>query len=223
MKGGGCSNDYMLYYINSLSKKNNFEKTKVIFNKLNDLNKSKVYNNFLEKQFTQHEVLIDKYTPFIDIEKLFIFLLNSKNSFLDNINKELDRYFIEFNTNFNKNIVKKINEKNINLVEFNDKIWYYSKNLYNYIFYKLFNNKLIKITVSFYKYNKNHYIKHLNVLYFKGNKEDYNNFISYLSFNMEESNVKQKIKKRDKTIIFNIIQEFINDFKLKYILKYFKI
>ena len=222
MKGGGCSNHYMLYYINSLSKKNNFEKTRVIFNKLNELNKSKVYNDFLEKQFTQHEVLIDKYTPFIDIEKLFIFLLNSKNSFLDNINKKLDKYFVELKIKFNKNIVKKINKKSINMIEFSDKIWYYTVNSHSYIFYKLFNNRLISINISFYKYNKNHYIKYLNVLYFKGNKKDYNNFISYLFFNMEESNLKQKIKKRDKAIIFNIIQEFMNDFKLKYILKYFK-
>jgi hypothetical protein len=222
MKGGGSSNHYMLYYINSLSKKNNFKKTTFIFNKLNELNKSKVYNNFLEKQFTQHEVFIDINTPYVDIEKLFIFILNSKNSFLDNINQKLDRYFIEFNINFNKNIVKKINQKNINLIEFNNEIWYYTVNSYNYSFYKLFNNKLIKISVNFYKYKKNHYITYLNIWYFRENKIDYDNFISFNIFNIEESTYKQKIKKYDREVILNSIEEFINNFKLKYILKYIK-
>jgi hypothetical protein len=230
MKGGGSSNEYMLYYIKSLSKKNNFKKTVIIFNLLNELNS---YNNFLEENFINENIFINKYTPYVNIEKLFIFLLNSNSNFLDNIIKKLNKYFIKFNISNLKNLknLKKIKEKDIETIEFTDKIWFYTSNSYikdsyNYNFYKLFNDQLFKITLFVRKFKNNYYIRGINVWNYKTNKiilfndKQYKNIIYYNYFGLFNDSDKLKIKINDKKIILVVVKEFINNIQLKEILRY---
>ena len=155
--GGGNSNEYVLKYIKSLKNDGKFIKTKLIFNYLDELiNEGQLYN-FIHSDLDIKEIYIDDNIPNINIEKLFLYLLNNSNIFLTNIIDKLKKYFIKFNIN-KKKLDNMIDTK------FNDKEWIYIKNKYSketYNFYKIFNNKLVSGNIII---SKNKYIKFINFI-----------------------------------------------------------
>jgi hypothetical protein len=213
MKGGGSSNEYMLYYIKSLSNIDKFKKTEEIFHIFKKLYINKINLFLLNKLYFQsEEIFIDKYTPFIDIEKLFLYLLNSDNKSLDNLINNLNHNFVKFDVNLKKDIFKKIEVNRINkksVKDFNDKVWIYKANKYGDIsFFKLFNKRLIEFMISV---TKKKYIKLINITLYKTNKFDYNNSITYTYFSSFINNDINEIKKIDKQIILKGIDSFKND------------
>jgi hypothetical protein len=233
LKGGGSSDEYMLLYIKSLKNKIRFNKTHNIFKKLDKLNKSGIYNNFLEKNFKINEIYISPFTHYVDIEKLFVYLLNNNSEYLDHILELLNNYFKKFI--FKKKNVQKITMKeNIDPIinkNINDKKWIYtnlgikydnnrSKST-TYSFYKVIDNKAQRCSIyidknyiqsiSFRSYEKNILtnitgkIKLYSVTYFTKNDG-----IVYKDF------IKNIKNKKYKNILLNAIKDFNkNVFKIK--------
>lgn len=207
--GGGNSNEYVLKYIKSLKNDGKFNKTKLIFNYLDQLiNEGQLYN-FIHSDLDIKEIYIDDNTPDINIEKLFIYLLNNSNIFLNNIISKLKKYFIKFNIN-QKKLDNMIDTK------FNDKEWIYIKNKYSketYNFYKIFNNKLVSGNIII---SKNKYIKFINFILHDSLSVDVNyskaSFYYYFSI---LNNVNKKFKINGTLNSKKILVEARNDFHKK--------
>jgi len=171
--GGGSSNNYVLKYIESLKKIDNFKKTIILFNYINSLNEEESYYNFIKKNFDIKELYIDNDTPFINIDKLFIYLLNLNIKKLDDIIIYIKNFFIKFSP---KNQLLKHKIKDLN-IEFSDKEWYYkkytSKSNISHNFFKLFDGKLVK--VYFNTTSENNYIRSITFVLFSSNKMEYSN------------------------------------------------
>jgi hypothetical protein len=210
--GGGNSNTYVLKYINSLKNDEKFNKTKLIFNYLDKLIDEDELYNFIHSNLDIKEIYIDDNTPDVNIEKLFIFLLNNSNKFLNNIIEILKKYFIKFDIN-KKKLYSLIDN------EFSDKKWRYIKNKYNkysYNFYKIFNNKLVSGNIVT---SKNKYIKTVNFILYNSLEIDtnYSNRNYYFYFSIQK-NKNKKFIINNKTISKKILLEASYDF-IKKILK----
>jgi len=207
--GGGNSNEYVLKYIKSLKNDGKFNKTKLIFSYLDQLiNEDQMYN-FIHSDLDIKEIYIDDNTPDINIEKLFIYLLDNSNIFLNNIISKLKKYFIKFNIN-KKKLDNMIDTK------FNDKEWIYIKNKYSketYNFYKIFNNKLVSGNIII---SKNKYIKFINFILHDSLSVDVNyskaDFYYYFSI---LNNVNKKFKINSTLNSKKILVEASNDFHKK--------
>jgi hypothetical protein len=210
--GGGSSNDYVLKYINALKNDQKFNKTKLIFNYLEKIIIEKKLSNFIENFFPNiNEIYIDNNTPNVSIEKLFLYLLNSSNKYLDKIITEQKKYFTKFI--FNKKISSSINN-------INDKEWIFIKNnfdKYNYQFYKIFNNKLV---ISSVLTSDNKYITRIFFQIFDSNIINYDykkiNYYYYFSILNSTGNKTFKIynknNKNSKKILLNASKDFIKKF-----------
>ena len=170
-KGGGSSNEYVLKYIESLKHINNFKKTILFFNYLDRLNDEDSYYDFIIQNFNIKELYIDINTPFIDINKLFLYLLNIPIKNLDEIIFRIKSFFITFEPkkNFLKHTIKDINMK------FTEKEWYYKKYItkinISHKFYKIFDNKLVYANITT---TNNNYIRTITFILFDSTKVDYN-------------------------------------------------
>lgn len=152
-KGGGMTNNYLLTYVKALSNKYNFEKTVYFFNNLDKLNEFNKYNNFLENYLNISEIYIDENIKYIDVEKLFLYLLQISNKKIIKLNKIFDFYYINFSIK-NKSIKIYDNDKLINNI-----VWICISNKYDndkyFNFYKIFDNIKIFIYINVL----NNYIK----------------------------------------------------------------
>jgi len=210
--GGGSSNDYVLKYIRSLKNNQKFNKTKLIFNYLEKIIIEEQLSNFMENIFLNiNEIYIDNNTPNISIEKLFLYLLNSSNKYLDKIITEQKKYFIKFS--FNKKIPSSINNVN-------DKEWIFIKNnfdKYNYQFYKIYNNKLVisSVLISHNKYIKIIYFKMFdsNIISYDYKEINYYYYFSILHSTRNKTfKIYNKNNKNSKKILLNASNEFIKKF-----------
>ena len=213
--GGGNSNIYVLKYIDSLKNDEKFNKTKLIFNYLDKLIDEDELYNFIHSNLDIKEIYIDDNTPYVNIEKLFLFLLNNSNKFLNNIIDNLKKYFIKFDIN-KKNLYSLIDDK------FSNKKWRYIKNKYNkysYNFYKIFNNKLVSANVII---SKKKYIKIISFTTYNSFdiNTDYSNRNYYFYFSLEKDKNKKFII-NDKTTSKKILLEAYYDFYKK-ILKHYR-
>jgi len=171
LKGGGFSNQFVLLYIKSLQNKSNFNKTILFFNQLNIFNNENTPYNFLSNKLNLHELYFDKYSPFVDIDKLFLYLLNLPIKILDNIILNLNSLLIKFEANS-----KLFNHKIISLdKKFSDKYWFYKKNItnnnINHKFYKIFDEKLVLVNINS---TINNYISSISLILFDSEKPDFN-------------------------------------------------
>ena len=153
--GSGMTNDYVLYYIKSLKKTDNFKKTKLFFNYLHKLMDEEEYYNYINDKLTKEELYISNKVPYTDIEKLFLYLLNSSEKYINYILNDIKRLIINFKP-------LKCVKKNKNEKYKNSKKWICVKsnsisNIYS--FYKTVEKKRIKATVAITK--KNNYIRNI--------------------------------------------------------------
>ena len=205
---GGSSNDYVLKYIKALKDDIKFNKTKLIFKYLNKLISEEQLYNFIKNTFSNiNEIYIDNNIPNLSIEKLFLYLLNSSNKYLDKIIYEQNKYFIKFN--FNKNISSSINNVN-------DKEWIFIKyKAYIHTFYKLFNGKLVLSIVST---SSNKYIRTIYFKIFDSSiiNNDYKKINYYYYFSVYKSidnktfKIYNKNNKNSKKILLHACDDFIN-------------
>ena len=146
---GGFSNDYVLYYIKSLGNFENFVKTKLFFNNLSNLHKNYPSYDFLEKELNILELYSNKSLPFVNIEKLFLYLLNISLVNLDKINNKFNKFYIKFE--INKKLYK-IYSRKAKSLPINDKTWICvnnsSKYANSYLFYKIIKNRLQKVIIE---------------------------------------------------------------------------
>jgi hypothetical protein len=211
--GGGYSNDFVLKYINSLKNKENFKKTVIYFNYLNKVNEEYNNYNFLSHHFKLKELYINKDTPFIDIDKLFLYLLNLPIEKLDELISKIEIYFIKFEPN--KELFKFPLKNKDNNIEYSDKKWFYSKkisfNECNYKFYKLFDQKLVISTIIT---TPEGYIKKIIFLLFDSSSINYNtkyNFYFYFDL-ISKYNIKKFSignNKKTKEILTNAKNDLI--------------
>jgi hypothetical protein len=210
--GGGNSNEYVLKYIKSLEDNKKFNKTKLIFDYLNKLiNENELYY-FIHNDLDIKEIYIDNNTPDINIEKLFLYLLNNSDNFLNNIINKLQKFFIKFD--LNKKFLF-----NMSNTQFSDKKWIYIKNKYNkysYNFYKIFNNKLVSGNILI---SKNKYIKIINFILYNSLEINlnYSNRIYYYYFSINDNNKKFYFNtiKKNKLIFKKILLDASHDFNKK--------
>lgn len=221
--GGGSSNEYVLKYIESLSNIENFKKTKIFFEYLNKLNEEEVYFNYIDKNFNINELYYTKYDKFIDIYKLFLYLLNIDIKSLDKILLKIESFFVNFDPK--KELLKhKINKFN---QEFNNKEWLYKKinNKYDILnkFYKLFDNRLVVVNI---RTTKNNYIRSITLFLYESSQINYNSVIyiyhyldlylnSFNKFGLDNTVYTKKILKK----ALNDIMKYIYKPKIKYLLK----
>ena len=210
-KGGGQTNDYVLKYIKALQNREKFCKTKKIFNYLDKIIDENELDSFIKNNLSNiTKIYIDDNIPHINIEKLFLYLLNSSNKYLDNIIFKQKRYFIKFNLEIYKNNLSSINN-------INNKTWTHIKNKYlhfSHFFYKIFNSKLL-CAVVYIRNNK--YVKQIYFILYDSNIINVNdkktNICYYFSIiNNNLNNIFLiKNKKYKKTLLFGM-----NDFKNKF-------
>lgn len=148
-RGGGFSNDYVLYYIKSLGNSEIFGKTKLFFNNLSNLHKNYPSYDFLEKELNILELYTNKSLPFVNIEKLFLYLLNISTVNLDKINDKFNKFYIKFEVNKK---LKKIYSRKAKSLPINDKTWICvnNSNKYSssYLFYKIIKDRLQKVIIE---------------------------------------------------------------------------
>jgi len=213
--GGGMTNDYVLYYIKSLKNIEKFSKTKLIFNYLDKIIDEKELDSFIKNNLSNiTELYIDNNIPYINIEKLFLYLLNSSNKYLDNIISTQKNYFIKFNLGSYEN-------NSSTVADFNDKNWTHIKNKYlkrSHAFFKIFNNKLLSVFVHM---SDNKYIKQIYFKLYDSNIIDESNhkkinIYFYFSILNNNDNKKYKINnKKTKKILLLGIRDFKNNFLKK--------
>lgn len=210
--GGGMTNDYVLYYIKLLKNNDKFCKTKLIFNYLDKIIDEKELDSFIKNNLSNiTELYIDNNIPYINIEKLFLYLLNSSNKYLDDIISKQKKYFIKFNLGSYEN-------KFSTVADFNDKSWTHIKNKYlkmSHFFYKIFNNKLLCATVYL---SDNKYIKQIYFKLYDSNIIDMSNdnkitIYFYFSILHNDDNKRYEINnKKNKKILLSGIQDFKHKF-----------
>lgn len=212
-KGGGMSNYYLLKYIKALSNKDNFKKTILFFNNLYKLNELNKYNNFLENYLNINEIYINKNIEYVDIEKLFLYLLSSNK--INEINKIFYYFYIKLSI---KN--KSIKIYNDNKFKFDDKLinklinnisWicikYKFDNFITVNFYKIFDN--IKIWI--YLNISNNYITTYFIVAYNKN---YDNLIVLNPYEKKFNYFSSKNKKINK-ILINAKKDFEKTVSLK--------
>jgi len=147
--GGGYNNDYVIKYINSLKNEDNFKKIIIYFNYINQVNNDNIRSNYsyITENLNIKELYIDIDIPFVNIDKLFIYLLNIPIKKIDNLIVNIKNFFIKFEP---KKELMKYQTKKLN-IEFSDKNWFHKKIIgmfdISYKFYKLFDNKLVNVNV----------------------------------------------------------------------------
>jgi len=192
LSGGGMTNDYLLTYIKALLHKDNFAKTVYFFNNLHKLNEFNQNNNFLKNYLDINKIYINNKISYIDIEKLFLYLLQISNKKINEINKIFDYYYIKFSMK-NKTIKIYNNDKFINNV-----VWICTKqksdinNIYN--FYKIFDN--IKICISIHVLN-NYIEKYVITAFYK----KYDNLIVLDPYDKKFNYFSSKNKKLNNILI----------------------
>ena len=216
-KGGGLSNNYVLYYIKSLSNKENFVKTQLFFNNLSNLHKSYPDYNFLENNLNIKELYINDDTPYVSIEKLFLYLLNISLVKIDKINAEFNKFFIEFK------IDTKIYSSKQKILPINDKIWICvnnsSKYGNSYLFYKIIKNRLQKVIIDFTL--KTNYLISIRFVSYKTDKKDSDtNYYFYFSNKDKKNNKyfyisKNDNKNKEKKILLTSSKDFLSEFKIR--------
>jgi hypothetical protein len=215
-KGGGLSNNYVLYYIKSLSNKKNFVKTQLFFNNLSSLHKSYPDYNFLENNLNVKEFYINNDTPYVSIEKLFLYLLNISLVKIDKLNAEFNKFFIKFK------IDTKIYSSKQKILPINDKTWICinnsSKYGNSYLFYKIIKNRLQKVIVDFTL--KTNYLISIRFVSYKTDKKDSDtNYYFYFS-NIDKKNnkyfyiSKNDNKKEEKNLLLTSSKNFFSEFKI---------
>jgi len=213
--GGGLSNNYVLYYIKSLSNKENFVKTQLFFNNLSNLHKNYPDYNFLENNLNIKELYINNDVPYVSIEKLFLYLLNISLVKIDKLNAEFKQFFIKFTIDTKKYSIK---EKNLPI---NDKKWICVNNCNkysnSYLFYKIIKNRLQKVIVEFTS-KTNYLISIRFVSYLTETKDSDSNYYFYFS-NKDKKNNKyfyisiHDNKKEEKKILLMSVGDFFNEYK----------
>lgn len=182
--GGGSNNDYVLKYINSLKNEDNFKKIIIYFNYINRLNNDNLTSNYnyIAKNLNIKELYIDIDIPFVNIDKLFIYLLNIHIKKIDTLILNIKSFFIKFEP---KKELMKYEIKSLN-IEFSDKNWFYKKNIgmydTSYKFYKLIDNKLVNVNVVT---SINNNLKSIIFMLFNSPKEKYaDKYYFYYYFNI---------------------------------------
>lgn len=215
-KGGGLSNNYVLYYIKSLSNKENFVKTQLFFNNLSNLHKNYPDYNFLENNLNIKKLYINNGIPYVSIEKLFLYLLNISLVKIDKINAEFKKFFIKFKIN------TKIYSSKQKILPINDKTWICvnnsSKYGNSYLFYKIIKNRLQKVIIDFTL--ETNYLISIRFVSYKTDKKDSNtNYYFYFS-NMDKKSNKyfyismHDNKKEEKKLLLTSSKDFFNNFKI---------
>jgi len=221
-KGGGLSNDYVLYYIKSLGNTQNFIKTALFFNNLSNLRKNYPSYDFIENELNVTNIYIDKNTPFVSIEKLFLYLLNISIVNLDKINNKFNNFYIKFEVDKK---LHKIYSKKTKSLPINDKKWICvsSNNSYlgnSYIFYKIIEDRLQKVRVEYTK--KTNYLISISFSIYKFDKLNYSNENYYFYFSNKEIKNNKRFsindksnKKNTKKILLLASKDFFSEFKIK--------
>ena len=219
--GGGFSNDYVLYYIKSLRNSENFRKTKLFFNNLSNLHKNYPSYDFLEKELNILELYSNKSLPFVNIEKLFLYLLNISIVNLDKINDKFNKFYIKFEVNKK---LKKIYSRKAKSLPINDKTWICvnnsSKYASSYLFYKIIKNRLQKVRIE--RTLKTNYIISISFSVYDSEQLDYSNYNYYFYF----SNIDTTLNKHFKISMFNnknvekkllllSSKDFLSEFRIK--------
>ena len=178
-------NTYILKYISALLNKDTFNKTKEFLDIINELIHEYPDYDFINDKldyFKKTNLYIDANQKYIDIEKLFLYLLNipliDLNTYIDN----LGIYKLNFNSDKKGwTCAKKIDK---------------DKYVINYTFHKLFNNDTVKCMVEttlHKEYIKNIYFtmdknnKTYNYYYFSNKNLDNNNNIHFTENTLENA------------------------------------
>lgn len=218
---GGFSNDYVLYYIKSLGNFENFVKTKLFFNNLSNLHQNYPSYDFLEKELNILELYSNKSLPFVNIEKLFLYLLNISIVNLDKINDKFKKFYIKFEVNRK---LYKIYSRKAKSLPINDKTWICvnnsSKYASSYLFYKIIKNRLQKVRIE--RTLKTNYIISISFSVYDSEQLDYSNYNYYFYF----SNIDTTLNKHFKISMFNnknvekkllllSSKDFLSEFRIK--------
>jgi hypothetical protein len=221
-KGGGFSNDYVLYYIKSLRNFENFWKTKLFFNNLSNLHQNYPSYDFLEKELNILELYSNKSLPFVNIEKLFLYLLNISIVNLDKINDKFKKFYIKFEVNkkLHKIYSRKTESESLPI---NDKTWILvnnsSKYATSYLFYKIIKNRLQKVIIELTK--KTNYIISIRFISYKTDTKDSDsNYYFYFSNIDTTLNKHFKIsifnnKNSEKKLLLLSSKDFLSEFRIK--------
>ena len=218
--GGGFSNDYVLYYIKSLGNLENFRKTALFFNNLSNLHKNYPSYDFLEKELNILELYSNKSLPFVNIEKLFLYLLNISVVNLDKINDKFNKFYIKFEVNRK---LYKIYSRKAKSLPINDKTWICvnnsSKYASSYLFYKIIKNRLQKVIIE--RTLKTNYLISIRFVSYKTDTKDSDsNYYFYFSNIDTTLNKHFKIsmfnnKNGEKKILLLSSKDFLNEFRIK--------
>lgn len=210
-KAGGMSNDYVLYYIKSL-KSDNFKKTKLFFNYLHKLIDEDEYYDYIDATLTKENLYISNNVPHTDIEKLFLYLLNSSKKYINYILNDIKKLLIKFTPL--KCLMKNTNNKNNKkwiCVENNSSKIYSSFN--KFYFYKTIEKKRIKATVGVT--TKSNYIRSI---YFEISNEDKDDLMfNYYYYFLPTDKSNQFYLTYDKVNSKKILLEASNSFYKKYL------
>lgn len=203
-KGGGLSNDYVLYYIKSLGNTKNFIKTKLFFSNIYNLRKNYPSYDFLKNELNIKITYVDKNIPFVNIEKLFLYLLNISIVELDKINNKFSKFYIKFEVDKK---LHKIYSKKTKSLPINDKKWICvsSNNSFlgnSYIFYKIIEDRLQKVRVEYTK--KTNYLISISFSIYKFDKLNYSNQNYYFYFSNKEIKNNKRFSINDKSNKKNI-------------------
>jgi hypothetical protein len=217
-KGGGLSNDYVLYYIKSLGNTQNFIKTALFFNNLSNLRKNYPSYDFLENELNVTNIYVDKNIPFANIEKLFLYLLNISIVNLDKINNKFNNFYIKFGLNKK---LHKIYSRKTKPLPINDKKWICvnNSNKYSssYLFYKIIKDRLQKVRIELTK--KTNYIISISFSVYESEQLNYSiqNYYFYFSNIEMENNKKFFIydksnEKKIKNMLLLSSKDFLSEF-----------
>lgn len=217
---GGFSNDYVLYYIKSLGNFENFVKTKLFFNNLSNLHQNYPSYDFLEKELNILELYSNKSLPFVNIEKLFLYLLNISIVNLDKINDKFNKFYIKFEVNRK---LYKIYSRKAKSLPINDKTWICvnnsSKYANSYLFYKIIKNRLQKVIIE--RTLKTNYLISIRFVSYKTDTKDSDsNYYFYFSNidTMLNKNFKISMfnnKNGEKKLLLLSSKDFLSEFRIK--------
>jgi hypothetical protein len=157
------------------------------------------------------ELYIDIDIPFVNIDKLFIYLLNIPIKKIDNLIVNIKRFFIKFEP---KKELLKYHIKKLD-IEFSDKNWVYKKIIgmfdISYKFYKLFDNKLVNVNVVT-SFDNN--IRSIIFMLFNSSKERYiDKYYFYYYFNVYNATYTNKYGLKTSKKAKEIFKIAINDIK----------
>lgn len=211
--GGGYNNNYVSEYIYSLQNEDNFKKIIIYFNYINQVNNDNIRSNYsyIAENLNIKELYIDIDIPFVNIDKLFIYLLNIPIKKIDNLIVNIKRFFIKFEP---KKELLKYQIKKLD-IEFSDKNWVYKKIIgmfdISYKFYKLFDNKLVNVNVVT-SFDNN--IRSIIFMLFNSSKERYiDKYYFYYYFNVYNATYTNKYGLKTSKKAKEIFKIAINDIK----------